>query len=250
MTLLFIIPFGSRTHNNNNNVLYIVYYIRESLVLELHDIGDETVRHQRHGSLDVQVMTVHQFQHGPDGQSPLFVDYVVSSEVIEELEHHLRSLEGRHYLQDVLVDVLERVKEEQTHSQFVILFGNMQIVVDNLFLLLFEPEGETDYALVAGLVVLGEEGVEVTLDGGQQFLEVHAGGVVVHDHLEAVLALTLFYDRPVVLFYLVETLLQQLEGLLEALSHREQSLHRLGSDARVVVLQEVRQVLVIEGSEQ
>ncbi len=95
-----------------------------------------------------------------------FVDDIVSGEVVEELEEHVGGLEGVDDLQDVLIDVLEGVEEEKGDVEFACLFGDMEVVVDDFFFLLFEAQRQRHDAGVAGLVVLGEEGVEVTLDGG------------------------------------------------------------------------------------
>ena len=62
------------------------------------------------------------------------------SKIIEELEREVRCFERIDDLENILVDVLESIKEVEGYLKLVLFFVDMEIVVDYFLFFLFEPK--------------------------------------------------------------------------------------------------------------
>jgi len=82
-----------------------------------------------------------QFNDSPNSKSSLFINNVMSCEIIEKLKIMVILFKCCHNLNQVLVDILERIEQIKLHFDFGALFAEIQIIIGHYFLIiLFESQ--------------------------------------------------------------------------------------------------------------
>lgn len=82
-------------------------------------------------------MIIYQFKNGSKSERSLFINNIMPCEIIEKLKVSRRRIERINNLQNILINILESIKEIQLQNTLI----NINIIIsNNLLLLLLESQ--------------------------------------------------------------------------------------------------------------